>query len=104
MCDLLWCAVLCCVWGVGDDVGGWLASRCAALTAAACKWLAKEWRQGVAGWVGLGWVGLRVGLGWVGLGCRLGLVELSWVGFQVGDIQQLLPMGVVQGARWLLWM
>ena len=28
----------------------------------------------------------------------------GWVGLQVGDIQQLLPMGVVQGARWLLWM
>jgi hypothetical protein len=50
--------------------------------------------MGSGGWVGLGCVA-----GWVGLGCRLG-----WVGLQVGDIQQLLPMGVVQGARWLLWM
>jgi hypothetical protein len=56
----------------------WLASRCAALTAAVGKWLAKEWRQGV----GLGLVGLQVGLG-----CRLGTYSscCPWVSCKVQD-------------------
>ncbi len=50
------CAVLC----VGFGRRRWrLASRCAALMAAVCKLLAKDWPQGV-------------GLGWIAFGCKLG--------------------------------
>jgi hypothetical protein len=51
VCDVLCCAVLWCVWAVGDDVGGWHPG----MRRVPCQLVRGLRRKGLRGWVGFGW-------------------------------------------------